>query len=166
MTKRGVWRDYMKKTILVVLIAIFLVGCQPTVTEPAPETDSKIRTPTPVGEVVMDQEIPLTSLPYEHTFTGEEGIRYQFEFATATPVRVVVYNEPNRNEWKQSNTHTLSKMTTKNPDGCCNTKGTYVFDVNAGEGGTYYIVVDDSDLSLGDERPASITVKLTKLVAI
>ena len=163
----------MKKVILILMMSILLAcnGAPPadtaeTTLDDAGKSKPEIRIPTKIGEVLLQQDFAIDQFPMEIPFEGEEGVRYKFEFSADAPARVVVYDQVHLGEWKQYGAHTLSKVTTKTNDGCCKASGTYTFDVNAGESGTFYIVIDDKGIKEDAVKPTSVSITLTKMVAI
>ena len=122
--------------------------------KPVAETAPQVNTATNYKEGIKLTEFPA-SVKKEFT----QG-RYKISFAADSEVRFTMYEENRYQEWQQSGTHTLSKLTTKKGSTCCTKDGEWTIDINNGEEGTYYFVFD---LGFVETGPESATISVRKI---
>jgi hypothetical protein len=119
--------------------------------------------PQAINEVVLERELAFKDWPTAVSVKLDELVRYRVQFSIDKPAQVVVYSEQRYNQWKETGSHTISKASTKTVDGCCQQEASWTFDVNQGEGGTYYVVFDTSKVT---EKPTTGSLKVTKATTI
>jgi len=128
-----------------------LIAGEITTEETSEETTQPSFTIT--GSEVIAKETTET-LPYYESVNLEDG-RYAIEFVSDEPVLVFVFEETRFNEWKNEG----GKYTVVAGTGRVNKVTSYAdtFDVNKGQGGLYYIVVEGAE-------EASIKFKITQIL--
>ncbi|MBD3260056.1 hypothetical protein GF371_05530 [Candidatus Woesearchaeota archaeon] len=116
--------------------------------------------PTPVpktedGTVVMNEEFAMKKgdFPIVKTAELEAGARYNVYFETGKQIQFVVYNQRFYDMWKEKGTHTIAKATTNSVSKCCQKSGSFNFDVNVDEGGTFYFVFDGAQIPDKSQLP-------------
>ncbi|MFH1064085.1 MAG: hypothetical protein V1729_03325 [Candidatus Woesearchaeota archaeon] len=184
----------MRKLIAACMVAalsiiVLLSGCTPQTPDRSASADAQVMqttedtadmdtgtadggwtTPTlsrPVsGEVILEEKIPFTEFPLAKKIDLAERTRYDIYFETNHPIKFVVYSEKRYSEWLETGYHTMSKVTTKSGPKCCDTSMSTSIDINIGEGGTYYLVFDASDLKMADPKPTEGIIRITKMSEI
>lgn len=118
---------------------------------------------TTYNKVVFDEDMSFTEFPAVTTVPLEEGMKYRIEFEAESVIYFALYEEFMHNKWKETGEHVIAKASSASKDGALTASGSYQFDINEGEGGTYYIVFDDSMNKMADGKPTTAKVKLTKV---
>jgi len=110
---------------------------------------------TVTGDEIIAKDT-TESLPYYESVDLEAG-RYGIQVVTDRPVWIMLYNQANFDDWKNGSYGSLRIGT-----GCCNEnmktdRFSGNFDINEGEKGVYYIVIQ------GTEK-TSIKFKITQIL--
>jgi hypothetical protein len=113
--------------------------------------------------IVWEKEWALGKLPAYQSFEIRSDGKYRINFKADSISQFVLYREFFFDKWKSSREHSISKATTKNGKDCCADSGSFVFDVNTGETGTYYVVFDDARLAPESARPQTAHVTVSKM---
>lgn len=118
----------------------------------------------PDGTVMMNEEFSLDgkAFPFVKKLDLEEGARYTVYFESDRQIQFVVYSEFHYNKWKETGFHSIAKATTQSGPRCCETSGSFKFDVNSGEGGTFYLVFDDKKIPDKSQLPGKGKLIVTK----
>ena len=116
--------------------------------------------PTPVPEtedntIVFNEEFEMESgdFPVVKITELEAGARYSVYFETDKQIQFVAYNERFYNMWLETGSHTIAKATTNSVSSCCETSGSFTFDVNDDEGGNFYFVFDGAQIPDKSQLP-------------
>jgi len=167
-------KKWLIAVVLIVVIAIALViysGILPTPTGLAAVTETNTNNPsvppeqpkfTVTGNELLAKEVKEV-LPYYEPVDLESG-RYTIEVFIDKPIWIMLYDENNFNIWKNGGDAALRVGT-----GCCmqNRKTDSFsdkFDINEGEEGKYYLVIEDKEYIIGNKEKTTIKFKITQIL--
>jgi hypothetical protein len=74
--------------------------------------------------------------------TSFDAGRYKAQFISDDFIKLTLYNEAKYAVYTGSGQHSSSKYTTNSGKDCCQRSATFIFDINKGENGKYYFVIE------------------------
>ena len=146
------------KTIIVLAMIVTLLllgGCKKNQPQ---QTTTTIPESTTLRQVTTTRQVSTQTLPvgsgkvFEKNTKLEQSVvtlqttldsgRYKAQFISDDFVKLTLYNEAKYYVYTGSGVHSTSKYTTNSGKNCCQRSATFIFDINLGENGKYYFVIE------------------------